>query len=137
MQGPDNALFRPNVPEDFDAFWQELVEEQKIEPLDYHRSLRNDFDLAGFIIETLTFRGMHGSPLHGWIAYPDGARRLPSFLWIPPYGRESTTATLQPACRHFVATTDPPAPVPTTTRSNRCVMTPSLRVNGRQPPDRE
>lgn len=89
MQDADYAPFRPYVPEDFDAFWQELVEEQKAQPLDYHRSLRNDYDLFGFVVETLTFRGMHGSPLHGWIAYPEGARRLPSFLWIPPYGRES------------------------------------------------
>jgi cephalosporin-C deacetylase len=86
---PDYAPHSPELPEDFDAFWQEAVEEQKAEPLDYHRSLRNDFDLPGFTVETIAFRGMHGAPLHGWLAYPPGSRRLPAFLWIPPYGRES------------------------------------------------
>lgn len=81
--------YTPYVPEDFDEFWREAVEEQKAEPLDYHRSLKNDFELPGFQVETLAFRGMHGATLHGWFAYPPGARRAPSFLWIPPYGRES------------------------------------------------
>lgn len=83
------SLHQPYVPEDFDAFWREAYEEQRAEPLDYHRSLTNDFDLPGFIVETLAFRGMFGDKLHGWLAYPSGARRLPGFLWIPPYGRES------------------------------------------------
>lgn len=82
-------MFQPYVPEDFDAFWIEAVEEQRAEPLDYHRSLKNDYPLPGFVVETLRFRGMHGSILNGWMAYPEGARRAPGFLWIPPYGRES------------------------------------------------
>jgi cephalosporin-C deacetylase len=83
------APHKPYVPEDFDAFWNEAVEEQRSEPLDYHRSLKNEFNLPGFTVETLSFRGMHGVSLQGWLAFPEGARRLPSFLWIPPYGRES------------------------------------------------
>lgn len=84
-----NAPFQPYVPEDFDAFWHEAVEEQRAEPLDYHRSLRNEYESAGHIVETLTFRGMHGSTLQGWLAYPEGARRCRAFVWVPPYGRES------------------------------------------------
>lgn len=79
----------PNVPEDFDQFWAEAVEEVLAERLDYSRSLTNDFDLPGFRVESLSFRGMHGGELHGWIAYPLGAKRERAFLWIPPYGRES------------------------------------------------
>lgn len=79
----------PNVPEDFDAFWVEAVREAEAERLDYSRSLTNDFDLPGFRIESLTFRGMHGAELHGWISYAPDAKRERAFLWIPPYGRES------------------------------------------------
>lgn len=81
--------YAPYVPEDFDSFWKEAVEESRAEPLDYRRSLRNAFDWPGFVVETLSFRGMHGATLHGWLAYPEGARRLPAFVWLPPYGRES------------------------------------------------
>lgn len=77
------------LPEDFDAFWDEAKAEARSAPLDYHRSLSNDFDFEGFRVETLTFRGIDGGARNGWIACPPGARRLPSFLWIPPYGRES------------------------------------------------
>ncbi len=79
----------PYVPEDLDDFWSNLVAEAFAEPLDAHRSLRNEYDLTGFTVETLEFRGMGGRKLHGWMAYPEGARRLPGFLWIPPYGRWS------------------------------------------------
>ncbi len=81
--------FAPYVPEDFDAFWREAVEEPRAQPLDYHRSLKNDFERPGFVVESLRFRGMYGATLHGWLAYPEGVRRAPAFLWIPPYGRES------------------------------------------------
>lgn len=77
------------LPEDFEAFWHETVAEAFGVPLDYHRSLGNDFDLPGFEVQTLEFRGMGGRRLNGWIAYPPGARRLPSFVWLAPYGRES------------------------------------------------
>jgi len=82
-------LITPDLPEDFQPFWKEAIAEAHAVPLDYHRSLGNDYERPGFIVQTLDFRGMDGRRLHGWIAYPEGARRLPSFLWIPPYGRES------------------------------------------------
>ncbi len=82
-------LLTPNPPEDFDAFWATAKAEVRAAPLDYHRSLSNDFSLPGFKIESLHFRGIKGNTLNGWLAYPPEARRLPAFLWIPPYGRES------------------------------------------------
>lgn len=85
----DPELLNPNVPEDFDAFWASTVAEAKAAPLDYHRSLTRDYSLEGFFVETVRFRGVGGESLEGWLAYPHGARRLPSFVWIPPYGRES------------------------------------------------
>ena len=79
----------PYPPEDFEAFWTVALEPAMRARLDYHRSLANDFELPGFIVESLTFAGIGGETLHGWLAYPRGARRLPGFLWVPPYGRES------------------------------------------------
>ncbi len=87
--GRNVSHFAPYPPEDFDEFWAETYAEAKASRLDYHRSLTNDFNLPGFIVETLEFRGIDGQSKHGWISYPQGARRLPSFLWIAPYGRES------------------------------------------------
>jgi cephalosporin-C deacetylase len=81
--------YDPYLPEDFEEFWQETLADALSAPLDYRRSLRNEYDLPGFAVETLTFRGIGGNTLHGWIAAPHGAYRLPSFLWVPPYGRES------------------------------------------------
>jgi cephalosporin-C deacetylase len=77
------------VPEDFGTFWHDAQAEADRVKLDFHRSHNNDFELTGFIVETLSFAGIDGSPIHGWLAYPEGARRLPGFLWVPPYGRES------------------------------------------------
>jgi cephalosporin-C deacetylase len=79
----------PDPPEGFESFWNETVEEARLAPLDYHRGLKNAYDWPGFLVERLEFRGVLGQTLQGWISYPEGARRLPSFLWIPPYGRES------------------------------------------------
>ncbi len=81
--------FQPYPPEDFEEFWLEAAAEALAVPLNYKRSLNNDFDLDGFTVETLEFSGMSGRTLHGWFAYPQGARRIPAFLWVPPYGRES------------------------------------------------
>jgi len=81
--------FEPYVPEDFDAFWVETVDEARAAPLDFHRSLRNAVEFPGFAVEEVSFRSIAGSTLHGWFAFPVGARRAPAFLWMPPYGRES------------------------------------------------
>jgi cephalosporin-C deacetylase len=77
------------VPEDFDAFWQEARAEADAVALECDRSFKNVYDWPGFTVESLAFRGVDGSPRHGWLSYPPGARRLPGFLWIAPYGRES------------------------------------------------
>src|SRR5689334_12321789 len=77
-------LLAPYVPEDFDEFWTEAVDEAKSAPLDFHRSGTGDYLMSGFRIETLTFRGVDGKVKSGWIAYPPDAHRNPGFLWIPP-----------------------------------------------------
>jgi cephalosporin-C deacetylase len=79
----------PYPPEDLDEFWLEAVAEACALPLDYRRSRTQDYDLPGFVVERIEFNGMLGRRLYGWIAYPPGARRLPGFVWLAPYGRES------------------------------------------------
>lgn len=81
--------FVPYPPDDFDEFWLETTEAALRAPLDFHRSLRNEFDAPGFVVESFRFRAIDGASLNGWIAAPIGARRLPAFVWVPPYGRES------------------------------------------------
>lgn len=83
------SIVLPDVPEDFDDFWSEARGEAEGVPLDFDRSLGSAYDLEGFSVEALAFRSVGGRTLHGWLAYPPGARRLPGFLWIAPYGRES------------------------------------------------
>lgn len=81
---------QPYVPEDFDEFWETAREEADKSPLDYHRSRHNVFDLPGFVVETIDFRSIGGSSLHGWVAIPERLNRMaPSFLWLPAYGKES------------------------------------------------
>lgn len=78
------------APEDLEQFWLEAAAEANSFPLNYRRSLSNEYELEGFVVETLVFAVPGGRWLHGWIAYPEeGARRLPGFVWLPPYGRES------------------------------------------------
>lgn len=79
----------PALPEDFDAFWAETTEAAMSAPLDYQRSNRVEQETPHHLVETLRFRGIEGDTLHGWIAYAPDASRERSFLWIPPYGRES------------------------------------------------
>ena len=83
------SIVLPDVPEDFDDFWGEALAEAEAVPLDFNRSVGNAFDLTDFVVETIAFRTVGSRTLHGWLAFPPEARRLPGFLWIPPYGRES------------------------------------------------
>ncbi|HEY0866592.1 MAG TPA: acetylxylan esterase [Fimbriimonas sp.] len=78
-----------HLPEDFGEFWQQILTEADAVRLDYHRSNTNDYNLPGFIVERISFGVSSDRRLNGWLAYPEGARRLPGFVWIPPYGRES------------------------------------------------
>jgi len=80
---------RPPLPEDFDAFWANLVQEALRAPLYYKRDLRPQAVATGHLVETFEFDGVAGQRLFGWFAYPEGVRRAPAFLWVPPYGRES------------------------------------------------
>jgi cephalosporin-C deacetylase len=79
----------PEPPEDLVEFWTEATEQALHAPLDYRRDLNPELGPTGHIIETLRFRGIAGENRFGWIAYPPDARRLPGFLWVAPYGRES------------------------------------------------
>ena len=85
----------PNLPEDFDAFWNETLEQALNAPLDFERKPGNAYNAPGFIIEIFRFTSVSGISLNGWIAIPKIDNRKstienhPSFLWIPPYGRES------------------------------------------------
>jgi cephalosporin-C deacetylase len=96
----------PYVPEDFDAFWEQTMAEANAVKLDYRRGgergagygvplsefaqspASNLPSPASHLVERIDFQGMTGR-VSGWLAYPEGARRLPAFLWVPPYGRES------------------------------------------------
>jgi len=98
------SAYQPYIPEGFDEFWRETVEEVESFPIDYKRGWVNDYRLSGFKVEVLSFSVLGGRRLNGWIAVPEaGSRhlagaeasggekhtRLPAFLWTPPYGRES------------------------------------------------
>lgn len=76
-------------PEDFAEFWAETTAEAMAQPLDLGRTYHQDYPSATHVVEEIRFRGMGGIERKGWIAAPEGARRLPAFLWVPPYGRWS------------------------------------------------
>jgi cephalosporin-C deacetylase len=82
-------ISRPPLPEDFDAFWTEVVQGAMRTPLYFKRDLRPQTTSTGHLVETFEFDGVDGQKLFGWFAYPEGARRAPAFLWVPPYGMES------------------------------------------------
>jgi cephalosporin-C deacetylase len=82
-------IVRPEPPEDYVEFWHEVVREADGAKLYYRRDLRRLRAPGGHVVETFEFAGIDGDTLFGWIAFPEGARRLPAFLWLPPYGRES------------------------------------------------
>ncbi|HVT14504.1 MAG TPA: acetylxylan esterase [Fimbriimonadaceae bacterium] len=93
----------PYIPDGFDEFWRANVAEAESAPLDYqvsHDPARpvptpSGQTSPGTItssheIRTLTFRGIEGETLNGWVAFPVGLDvGSPAFLWIAPYGRES------------------------------------------------
>lgn len=80
---------RPAPPEDLEDFWESLAAEALAATLDYRREVQPLRSETGHRVEIIQFRGVQGEALQGWLAFPEGARRLPSFLWLPPYGRES------------------------------------------------
>jgi cephalosporin-C deacetylase len=82
-------ISRPSPPEDFAEYWAALVEEATQAPLFYRRDVHPLQGPGDLRVETLEYAGVDGSSLYGWIAYEEGARRKPAFLWLPPYGRES------------------------------------------------
>jgi cephalosporin-C deacetylase len=84
------SMMSPYVPEDFDEFWAEATAEADAVKLDFSRRTVGFRGMDEFRVDLLDFQGMSGT-LHGWIAIPnERPGRLPAFLWLPPYGRESS-----------------------------------------------
>lgn len=65
------------------------MREAQTAPLYYRREIQPLRATGGHRVETLEFSGIDGETLFGWLAFPEGSRRRPAFLWLPPYGRES------------------------------------------------
>lgn len=78
----------PYPPANFDAFWDRAIDQALDHPLHWDRS-PSDFKRDGFKVDLIEFEGISGSRLHGWVAVPVRAANGLSFLWTPPYGRES------------------------------------------------
>jgi cephalosporin-C deacetylase len=78
-----------SVPDDLAQFWAETSSEATKVPLQFRRKAQNLVTATDHVVEHIEFLGMDNQTVQGWIAYPAGAHRLSSFLWIPPYGRES------------------------------------------------
>ena len=76
-------------PEDFEAFWHQATHEALHHPLQVVDWQFRSRSTASHQVDTFTFLGVDGIEKHGWLAYPEGARNLRSFLWLAPYGRES------------------------------------------------
>lgn len=91
-------------PEDFDAFWKSTYEEAHASFLDYFRAKQSFIHLDGFEIELISFRGISGNRLNGWIALPlERTGKSRCFLWIPPYGRESSLPNAYTTRQGFVS----------------------------------
>ncbi|MEX2244455.1 MAG: acetylxylan esterase [Fimbriimonadaceae bacterium] len=82
------TLWQPDPPEGFENFWRETFEEADEAPLDYERKTQHDVVRDGFTIDVFSFRGVKGTTLHGWFAFPSPTP-TPAFLWLPPYSRWS------------------------------------------------
>ncbi|HET6644165.1 MAG TPA: acetylxylan esterase [Fimbriimonadales bacterium] len=80
-------LFSPYLPENFDSFWHETVEECEAVSVDFSRTSSELQPLPSHEVELLEFTGMAGRRIKGWIATPESP--VGAFLWIPAYGRES------------------------------------------------
>jgi cephalosporin-C deacetylase len=76
-------------PEDFEAFWHNATYEALHHPLKVVDWQFKSTQTDTHQIDTFAFEGIDGALRYGWLAYPEGARSLRSFLWLPPYGRES------------------------------------------------
>ena len=83
-----SSLLTPYLPEDFDSFWQSLLEEALAAPLDGVRRAQTIKQSDQHNIELIEIRSIDGEPLHGWFAAPD-TKPAPAFLWLAPYGRWS------------------------------------------------
>jgi cephalosporin-C deacetylase len=96
-------MIEPALPDGFDAFWQETVEEALSFPLSFHLDSSDAFELTGFRVSTYSFFGVHGEQRFGWTAAPEEPGPHPAFLWVPPYGRESLLPNAYGTRRGFVS----------------------------------
>jgi cephalosporin-C deacetylase len=86
----EDLIYPIEVPEDFESFWHEVVANALAVPLYFRRSKAVGIQSEnGHSLDLIEFHGAGGQPLEGWIAYPEHGKRLPGFVWVPPYGRES------------------------------------------------
>lgn len=86
-----DSLLAPYPPEDLQQFWAEIGATATDAPLDFSTAERSAEEQEHHRIDVLEFRGVEGMPLSAWIAIPHELdTRAPGFLWLPPYGREST-----------------------------------------------
>lgn len=81
--------FTPNIPAGFDAFWQEKTSSALSAPLDFSLTPSDKVSPDGRAVQILTFRGISGEELQGWVVVTPGAVSEPGFLWVPPYSRWS------------------------------------------------
>ncbi|MCB0826426.1 MAG: acetylxylan esterase [Armatimonadetes bacterium] len=79
----------PYVPPGFEAFWRETTQIAQDAPLDYSVESVSEPSTPGHDLRVLSFRGISGERLHGWLAVPYSDVIHPGFLWIAPYSRWS------------------------------------------------
>lgn len=81
-------ILPPEVPEDFDAFWEQTLKEQTAIPLDLKlEKIReeNDQELYKF-----SFAGLLKYRCYGWLTVPkDKSKKVPAVLILPPAGMRS------------------------------------------------
>ncbi len=84
-----SAPYLPYLPDDFSEFWQDAVLVAMGAPLDGERGATNFSEVDTHVVEKISYRGIDGTRIQGWLATPPGARQSKAFVWTPPYGRES------------------------------------------------
>lgn len=77
------------LPDEFDEFWHERTALALEARLDGRRKPTERRSPFGHRIDEIEFRGIDGTPRHGWLALPDDTESAPGFLWVPPYGLSS------------------------------------------------
>lgn len=85
----ESDLLRPYVPPGFESFWRETTAQAMAAPLEYELFQQDEVDPPWHTVQTLSFRGIEGETLWGWVAKPKELEKAPGFLWLAPYSRWS------------------------------------------------